>query len=218
MAVVTVSREFGTSGERIATDAARALGYHVADRDVIERVLRQYGLVELDDVEGGVPSFWIYFDEQLRLTAEMLVDTIRALARHGNVVVLGRGSYAVLHGLADVLNVRVEAPLSWRVQHVTADERLSLAEAEARVAQADRERAGFVERVFGARWEDARTFDLVVNLGSVAPDLATRLIVEAARAVDGQPPAGRPRATDLPVSPTLASVIDEVLECEVRHG
>jgi cytidylate kinase len=48
----------------------------------------------------------------------MLNRVIQALAQHGNVVILGRGSCAVLGGFADVLNVRVQATLSARTERV----------------------------------------------------------------------------------------------------
>ena len=218
MAVVTISREFGTEGGRIATEAAQALGYHVADKDVVERILRQYGLLHFEEVEGAVRSFWIYFDEQLRLTAEMLEQTIRALAQHGDVFIIGRGSYAVLHGLADVLNVRIQAPRAMRVQRVMAQYQLNLAEAETRVTQVDRERVTFIERVHHVRGEDARAFDLVINLGNIAPDFATRLIIDAARAMNERPRGDAPRAADFDVSNTLADAVGDVLGCETRHG
>lgn len=218
MSVVTISREFGTEGGRIATEAAQALGYHVADKDVMERILRQYGLTHLEEVDGGVASFWIYFDEQLQLTAEMLEQTIRALAQHGDVVIIGRGSYAVLRGLADVLNVRIQAPRAMRVQRVMAQYQLDQAEAETRVTHVDRERVSFIERVHHVRGEDARAFDLVMNLGNIAPDLATRLIIDAARAMNERPRGDAPQAADFDVSSILADAVGDVLGCETRHG
>ena len=42
------------------------------------------------------------------------------MARHGNVVILGRSGYAILAGLADVLHVRLQAPLEDRIELVGA--------------------------------------------------------------------------------------------------
>ena len=48
MAVITVSREFGSGGDVIARNAAEALGYNFVDKEFIGKVLNQYGLVEFD--------------------------------------------------------------------------------------------------------------------------------------------------------------------------
>lgn len=219
MAVITISREFGSGGARIAAAAAQALGYHLADKNVMERILRQYGLIHLDAVTGALPNFWIYFDEQLRLTAGMLDLTIKALAQHGNIVILGRGSYAVLGGgLADVLHVRIQAPPAMRVQYVTVQYELSEADAAKRVAEADRARASFIERAYHARSDDTRAFDLVINLGTLAPESAARLIVEAAHILDEQPRNDTPRAADFLVSSTLADVVRDVLDHATHHA
>jgi hypothetical protein len=45
MAVMTISRELGSEGVTIAKKVAQELGYHFVDKDVIERVLDQYGFV-----------------------------------------------------------------------------------------------------------------------------------------------------------------------------
>lgn len=218
MTVITLSREFGSEGTRIATEAAKALGYHVADKDVMEKVLRRYGLINFEEVDGGLPNFWIYFDEQLRLTADMLDQTIKALAQHGNIVIIGRGSHAVLHGLGDVLNVRIQAPQAMRVQRVMELYQLNLADATARVAEADRARVSFIERAYKVSGEDARTFDLVFNLGTIEPAFATRLIVEAARTLHNRSRTAAPTTADFKISGTLTHVINDVLNCETRHA
>ncbi len=50
MAVITVSREIGSQGTHIASMAAQALDYHVADQRTIEEVFRQYGFLDFQEV------------------------------------------------------------------------------------------------------------------------------------------------------------------------
>ena len=94
MAVITISREFGSGGIDIAHKVAQATGFHYAGKDVMRAVLAQYGVVEFADEYGSLPSFWEGFDvhrmERRDLMVDMLNRAIRGLARHGNVVILGR--------------------------------------------------------------------------------------------------------------------------------
>jgi cytidylate kinase len=217
MTAITISREIGSEGTHIATQAARTLGYHIADKDVMERVLRQYGLNQfVEDVDGALPAFWVYFDQELMVTTGMLDQTIKALAQHGNVIIIGRGGYAALRGLADVLHVRIQAPRPIRVRRVIERQGMSLREAEARVTEGDRVRTGFIERAYHVRSDDVRAFDLVINTGKIGPDLAAGLIVEAVQALGQQTPSDVPTAAGIKVNSTLAHVVSEALGCEVE--
>jgi cytidylate kinase len=218
MTAITISREFGSEGTRIATQVAQALGYHVADKAIMERILRQYGLnLFVDDVDGALPGFWIFFDQQLQETTEMLDQALKALAQHGNVVIIGRGGYAALRGLADVLNIRIQAPRALRVQRVAEREGISTREAEARVAEGDRARTGFLERAYKMRADDPKAFDLVVDTGNLSPAEATRVIVEATNGISQRAPDDRPRASGFEVSKTLARVVSDALGCGAEY-
>ena len=133
MRVITISREFGSGGSLLAEKVASALGYHLVDKTFISEVLRQYGLAEFDIEYEKQPGFWEGFDteryERRDLMVRMLNQVVRAVARHGNVVILGRSGYAILAGLADVLHVRLQAPFDDRVATVGAAKGISPADA-----------------------------------------------------------------------------------------
>jgi cytidylate kinase len=214
MTVITISEQLGSDGMRVASQVAQTLGYHVADKDVMEAVLRQYGLVEFEELDEPPPSFWLLFDWDLVLAADMLDRTIKALAHHGNIIIIGRGGYAALRGLPDVLNVRIQAPRSLRIQRVMEQRRISLPQAEAAVAREDRVHAGFIEKVHNVRSDDVSVFDMVLDTGNITPDVAANLVVEAAQAITQRPPGHAPTAAKLEVSHTLARVVCDVLGCE----
>ena len=118
MTVLTISREYGSDGRHIAEAVAQALGYHFVNKRTIEQILIQYGFAEFYKEYETTPSFWDRLDPHKTELISMLNRVLRGLARHGNAVILGRGSFAVLHDLADVLNVRIKAPLPLRVKRV----------------------------------------------------------------------------------------------------
>ena len=49
MAVITISRQAGSRGARIARGLAKELGWEFADKNTINRVIRQYGQVRLNE-------------------------------------------------------------------------------------------------------------------------------------------------------------------------
>jgi len=218
MSVITISRELGSEGSYIAERVAQTLGYHFANKQTIEDVLTQYGFVEFDREYDTALSFWARFDARTLDMITMLNRVIQAMARHGNVVILGRGGFAILSGFADVLNVLVQAPLSVRRARVMAEQQITETDrAEAIIKEADHVRTTFIGSYYGAHWNVASAFNLVIDTGKVPPDLAVTWLADTAKAMQAQP-AGEARLTrTLEVDPILASVVSNVLRCQVVH-
>ena len=91
MVVITVSRELGSEGSTIAEKTARALGYGLVDKKAIENVLNQYGLIKFGEEDEVASGFFARMDAENERMMLMLDRVIRAMACHGNVVILGRG-------------------------------------------------------------------------------------------------------------------------------
>ena len=223
MSVITISMKVGSEGSHIAEKIAQTLGYHFADKTTIGKVLSQYGLVEFDKEYDSAPGFWARFDAQREERRKSMVDmlnrVILALAHHGDMVILGRGGFAVLGGFADVLNVRIQAPLPIRIKRVMEQQNITEPErAEAFVTENDRVRIAFVESWYGVRWDTASPFDLVIDTGKVPPELATTWLVEANR-VAKERKGGDERTTGtIQVDPILASAVSDEFKCHVAHG
>jgi cytidylate kinase len=223
MAVITISRELGSEGTSIAEKTARALGYHLADKNTLEQILQEYGLLEFDRMYESIPGFWDRFDahrmERRTILISMLNQAILALAKHGNIVLLGRGGFTVLAGLADVLHVRVQAPLSLRIRRVTEDPTVAEpSRAEILVKENDRLQKSFVESVYGAQWDSVKGFDLVIDTGKISPDLASTWIVDAVKALQVPDRSGVHTASQLQVDHILAASVADFFKCEMAHA
>lgn len=211
MCVITVSREFGSDGSVIAHDVAQALGYQFVDRQIIAKILSQYGFVEYMDDYDSAASFWDRFDARKTEMVSMLNRVIQALAHHNNIVLLGRGSFAVLEDYADVLNVRLQAPLAVRIQRVMESQNLPNVDAtEDLVKENDKKRANFIESFYGPQWVTAKAFDLVVDTSKISPKIADQWIIEAAKAIDAQDKTGKRTTAAIEVDPVLARVVAEM--------
>lgn len=218
MSVVTVSREMGSQGRYIAERAAQSLGFHFVDKRTIAEILSQYGFGDFRQEYDTAASFWTRFDSRRADMMKMLDRVVQLLARHGDVVILGRGSFAVLGGLADVLNVRVQAPLPLRVKRVMARQQISDPDiAEAAVKESDSLRANFIESFYKVRWDAANAFDLVVDTGKVPPELTITCLVEMVKALKArQGDADRTTGT-LEEDRILANVVAGVLEDRLEY-
>jgi cytidylate kinase len=166
--VITISREFGSEGENIAEKIAETLSYHLVDKNFISDMLVDYGVVEFDREYENMPGFWerlIGEREKLRdESVDMFNRIVSAIASHGNVVIVGRSGFEVLIDFADVLRVRLQAPLSVRVDEVMTQQNITHEQAEELVIESDKVRMAYVEEFYRVPWEAIRAFDLVINI------------------------------------------------------
>lgn len=221
MSVITISREFGSEGDTIAQKVAQALGYHFVDRNFIGVILGQYGFVEFDKEYATLPTFWERFDAQREKQRDVMVGMLnqvtQAVALHGNVVILGRSSFAVLGGFADVLHVRLQAPFPIRVGRIMTQQQISFEQAEADVKHNDKVRLAFVEEFYQASWDSIHAFDLVINTSKLPADVAAAWVIDAAKSFVPSAEIDKPTIATIQVDRVLAEAVSEVLQCHETH-
>ena len=214
MAVITISRELGSGGLEIAQQVAKTLGYAFVDKGTFDGIFRQYGLTKFDDVYNSAPSFLDLISADNLLLVSMANEILEAVAKRGNVVILGRAGFAVLADYADVLHVRIEAPFSERVQRVMAREGLTdLQVAEERVTEDDSLHRKYVQRFYNKQWDAPSNFTLILDTGALSSAMAVHQIVEAAKALEQKAP-GKDAVTTatIEVDPVLADAVAKVIE------
>jgi len=212
VAVITVFRQAGCGGRYIAENLAHALGYHFSDYLTAERILLDYGLVRFEEVCESVPDFWEHFTQRGQERDEinfMMRSLVLAEAKHGNVVMLGRGFFAPLQGLADVLNVRLMAPLPFRINRVMHDLQMTNDEAAQFVKEKDVLVADFAKTVYGVSPDDVNLFDLAIDTSKVHPESALRWLIEAGGALGGKG-GGEGTTAAIQVDRVLARAVSEM--------
>ena len=222
MTAITISRDYGSNGRIIAQQVAQTLGYHFVDLEIMGTILNQYGLVEFDNEYMNLPTFWERFDVERVKHREtmicMLNEVIRALAQHGNVVILGRSGFEVLRGFTDVFHVRAQAPFSFRVQHVMALQKITFEEAEQLVKNKDKMRLAFVEEFYNVPWGKIQAFDLILNTAKIPVDMATAWVIDGVKASITGRETGQPTCASIEVDPVLADSVTNVLGCKETHS
>jgi cytidylate kinase len=222
MAVITISREVGSVGHDFGGRVAQALGYHFVDKEFIAGLLEQYGMVEFGTEYETRPGFWESItssrDRRRSEIVGLLNQVVQGVAHHGDVVIQGRSGFAVLQDYANVLHVRLRAPLPVRVERVMAQEQMTAEQAAEAVAERDKVRRAFVEDFYGVAWDAMAAFDLVINTGKLSADSAITWVVEAAKALDLRPATGRLTTRSLHVEDVMAHAVTTALRCEQVHG
>jgi cytidylate kinase len=212
MAVITISREFGSEGNYIGPKVAQALGYRIVFKDHLKQIFEHFGVVDFEVLHQPRPNFWSGYHEARDEALEFMIAVVRAVASVGNVVLMGRCSGAILRACNDVLNVRIQAPFDIRVARIRR-ERLADGVDVARLVQdKDQEQARLFENFRCCQWDKAETFDLVINTGKLSPDLAVRIIVEAVRHLERHAPFPDPTAAAIDGEPAIQQAVNALFQ------
>ena len=185
MSVITISREIGSEGVYVAQQLARTLNYRLIDKAMLEKILKQFGFVQFAQDYEAAASYWDRMDGTRLDMIATLNRVLQATASLGNMIMLGRGSFAVLGGYSDVLNVRLQAPFAVRVKRIMAERNLAdLAKAEKIVKESDQARASFIQSWYGVRWDVASYYNLVLDTSIISRDTAVEWILCAREGVE----------------------------------
>lgn len=129
------------------------------------------------------------FDEA---AAVMLVQrAIKAAHEAGDILIVGRGGQVVLKDQANVLHVRIEAPVEDRIQRIKArikeEKRAYYADIQIRrsaqelIAERDAASADYIRQLYCVDWASPTLYHIILNTGKLELDRAARIIVDTVR-------------------------------------
>jgi cytidylate kinase len=148
----------------------------------LEMVLtRTYG--EAAELPSDAPGGQLDDDRYIKA----LTSVIKGIAARGNVVVLGRGSQAILRDQPETLHVYVAAAREQRVLNLVARDGISAADAERRIKQSDQQRQAFHRRYFKIDADSPQLYDVGINAGLVRVPVAAKMIAVAAAELTPKP-------------------------------
>jgi CMP/dCMP kinase len=114
---------------------------------------------------------------------DAICSIITQLAARGDVVIIGRGSQAMLKDQPRTLHVAVTAPFAVRAERIAARDHLPSEKAKQYVEESDRGRLDFHRRYFKIDPSDTNLYDLVINTARVCEEDAAQLVVTACRQI-----------------------------------
>jgi len=169
--VITLSRDYGSGGDIIATRLSQRLGVPVYDEQLLQEIARRLdddpAVVQmLDESMGRAKDMWLYRllsgkDINHDTYRDTLIKVLMSLGRLGGIII-GRGAHVVL-AESCALRVRITgspevcARRMAEAGHGTYEELLKHAQ------DLNHRRAKFVWDTFHARLSDASGFDITIN-------------------------------------------------------
>lgn len=198
MAVITINKEYDTQSQRVATKLAQQLGYEYIGDQLLAQVARELNLSEHEvetflktskssvlrlvdkytcsivqkvvDREHGCLDDKAYFEKTKELV-EKLYD-------NDNVIILGWGAQCILKDKPNTLHVRLRKDHELKVSDLAKRQSLTPKAAEHKIKSDEDELKVYIKEYFDADWNDARLYDLVIDMGKNSVQEAVDLICE----------------------------------------
>ena len=203
MGVITISRELGSAGNKIADLICQELGYCQVDKAVLTHIAKEAG-VDVDavlDKEKAVTSKPRLISNQMtslygrRPTAfarETAMDdrtykrvvrgAMEDYAQQGNAIIVGRGGQMVLREWPTALHVHLYAPLEVRIQRLRERSGISELDARRHIERSDEQKRQYIRNAHkNANWKDLKYYHLAINTGHISPEAAAQIIIRAAQ-------------------------------------
>ncbi len=185
--VITIGREFGSGGKEIGQKLAEALGIPCYDKEIVEQVAIESGLLK-EEVEkkgeylsasGKMSTIFTLYNLYSNMTKDDIiwhaqVKVIKDLAEKGPCVIIGRCADYILRERNDVYNIFIYSDISKRIERISrlykdiSPEKL--------IKEKDKKRAAYYQHFTEMEWGDARHYDICLNSATLGIDKCVDII------------------------------------------
>jgi cytidylate kinase len=180
MAIITISRQLASLGDETANELAKLLDYRFVDKLSLEGRMKSYGVVgsKLEKYDERKPTFFAALSQDRDDYLHFLKTAMLAEAEEGSCVFIGRGAFALFKDVPGVLSVSLVAPMDIRIERVKSYFHCDDKRARQIIGQSDHDREGFHRYFFDVNWKDPANYHIALNMGTLHPALAARIIKE----------------------------------------
>ena len=198
MAVITISKEFGTKSEKVASQAAQKLGYEYIGEQLIAEIAKELHVSESEaemfrktsqsrilrfvdrytcsliqkvvDREHGCLDDKNYYET----TKKLVLNVYEA----GNAIILGWGGQCILRGKPNILHVHLVKDEETKISELMKNRNLEHKAAKALIEREESDLRAYIDHYFNEDWNSAHLYDLIVDMGKTSVEKAVDLICD----------------------------------------
>lgn len=198
MAVITISKEFGTKSEKLAARLAKELGYEYIGDHLISEIAKDLKISESEAEMFGKASqsrLLRFVDRYTCSIVQKVVDrehgclddkdyfeTTRKLVSNlygdGNVIILGWGGQCILRDKPDTIHVRLTIDKEEKIKTAMESHQINRQAAVKLIEREERDKAAYIKHYFNEDWNDAHLYDLVIDMGKTSVGQAVGMIAD----------------------------------------
>ena len=185
MAVITISKEFVTESEKVASLAAQRLGYEYIGKNLIAEIAKELKISESEAEifrKTSQSRILRFVDRYTCSIVQKVVDrehgclddknyyeTTKNLVEKsydaGDVIILGWGGQCILRNKPNTLHVRLTKDAETKINEIMQNRNLEHKAAKDFIEREERDLRDYIKQYFNEDWNDARLYDLIIDLG-----------------------------------------------------
>lgn len=198
--IITIGRQYGSSGRYIGELAAKELGIPFYDEELISLAAEKSGLCKeavekadernasslLYSLATGTSAMLHPTQYNMPVNDKLFLvqsDIIKDIASRGSAIIIGRCADYVLRDDKDVYSVFFHADEKIRAKKIAERNGITETEATSLIGKTDRRRANYYNFYTGNRWGDAKNYDMCIDTGKIGSEKAAELLVAYAKAL-----------------------------------
>ncbi|MCQ2590931.1 MAG: cytidylate kinase-like family protein [Treponema sp.] len=186
--VITISREYGSGGKKIAKKVAEKLNIAFYDKEIIEKIAEETGFSKEFITEKGeysssnnIFSFAFTSRDASGKSLEDVIfqaqrKVILELAEKGPFVIVGRSADQILKGKTELLNVFIYGNEAEKAKFTMETNGCSESEARSINKNMDKRRAIQYNYVTDAEWGKRNNYDLMLNSSVLGEEKCAEII------------------------------------------
>jgi cytidylate kinase len=185
MAVITISKEFVTESEKVASLAAQRLGYEYIGKNLIAEIAKELKISESEAEifrKTSQSRILRFVDRYTCSIVQKVVDrehgclddknyykTTKNLVEKsydaGDVIILGWGGQCILRNKPNTLHVRLTKDAETKINEIMQNRNLEHKAAKDFIEREEGDLRAYIKQYFNEDWNDARLYDLIIDLG-----------------------------------------------------
>lgn len=173
--IISISREHGTNGKRIAEEVAKNLNISFYDKEEIKNFAIKNGLVENLSEEDLYDNFL-----SLDANKDAIINQskiIKEIAKKGDSVIVGRAADYILQDNPKLIKIFLYAPMDYKIENIKNNYKDTYKEAEKNINKSTKSRAMYYEVVSNKKWGLKENYDLCLNC-EVGNDMIIKTICD----------------------------------------
>lgn len=198
MAVITISKEFGTNSEKVASQTAKKLGYEYIGERLLAEIAKELHVSESEAEmfrKTSQSRVLRFVDRYTCSLVQKVVDrehgclddknyfkTTKNLVQNvyeaGNAIILGWGGQCILRGKPNTLHVRLVKNEEIKIKEVMKNRNLDHKAAKAFIQREEGDLKAYIEYYFNEDWNSAHLYDLIIDMGKTSVEKAVNLICD----------------------------------------
>jgi cytidylate kinase len=198
MAVITISKEFDTEGEKVASLAAKKLGYEYIGENLVAKIAKELHISESEAAtfhQASQSRILRFVDRYTCSIVQKVVDRehgclddknyyevtkklVENVHKAGDAIILGWGSQCLLKEKPDTLHVRLIKDNELKITKLMQAENLSHKAAKSFIDREEGDLKAYIKQYFNEDWKAAHLYDLIIDMGKTPVEKAVDMICD----------------------------------------